>query len=71
MSRGGGVCSGGGILSVSRFRFRDSSSLVFLSVFPQEWGGRGTLIFSYIGRLGLFSVVQHFEFQYFGGFTEN
>ena len=64
----GGLCSEGGILSVSRFRFRDSSSLVFLSVFPQEWGGRGTLIFSYIRRLGLFSVVQHFEFQYFGFF---
>ena len=33
--------------------------------------GRGTLIFSYIRRLGLCFGVQNFEFQYFGGFSEN
>ena len=35
-------------------------------------GGGGTLIFSYIHRLGLFMGVQNFEFQYFwGGFQKN
>ena len=29
------------------------------------WGGGGTLIFSYIRRLGSFFGVQKFEFQYF------
>ena len=34
------------------------------------WGGGGTLIFSYIRRLGSCIVVQNFEFQYFLGFSE-
>ena len=33
-------------------------------------GGGGTLIFSYIRRLGSFFGVQHFEFQYSLGFSE-
>ena len=33
-------------------------------------GGGGTLIFSYIRRLGSFLGVQNFEFQYFGGFRK-
>ena len=33
-------------------------------------GGGGTLIFSYIRRLGPFFRVQNFEFQYFLGFSE-
>ena len=33
-------------------------------------GGGGTLIFSYIRRLGPFLGVQTFEFQYFFGFSE-
>ena len=34
-------------------------------------GGGGTLIFSYIRRLGSFFGVQNFEFQYFWGFQKN
>ena len=30
----------------------------------------GTLIFSYIRRLGSYFWVQNFEFQFFGGFSE-
>ena len=37
---------------------------------PGEGGG-GTLIFSYIRRLGSFLGVQNFEFQYFLGFQKN
>ena len=33
--------------------------------------GKGTLILSYIHRLGLFFWVQNFEFQYFLGFQKN
>ena len=34
-------------------------------------GGGGTLIFSYLRRLGsYFFLVQNFEFQYFLGFSE-
>ena len=33
-------------------------------------GGGGTLIFSYIRRLGPFFWGQIFEFQYFWGFSE-
>ena len=33
-------------------------------------GGRGSLIISYIRRLGLFFGVQNFEFQYFLGFQK-
>ena len=33
-------------------------------------GGGGTLIFSYIRRLGPFFGVQNFEFRYFMGFSE-
>ena len=29
------------------------------------WGGGGTLIFTYIRRLGSFILVQNFEFQFF------
>ena len=36
----------------------------------QGGGGFGTLIFSYIRRLGPFFGVQNFEFQYFFGFLE-
>ena len=35
-----------------------------------EGGGGGTLVFSYISRLGSFFGVQNFEFQYFLGFSE-
>ena len=34
-------------------------------------GRGGTLIFSYIHRLGLFFGVQNFEFNYFWGFQKN
>ena len=34
-------------------------------------GGGGTLIFSYIRRLGPFFWVQNFEFRYFLGFQKN
>ena len=37
---------------------------------PQQGGGGGTLIFSYIRRLGSFFGVQNFEFHYFWGFSE-
>ena len=41
----------------------------------QGEGGGGTLIFSYIGRLGSFfwggGGGQNFEFQYFGGFQKD
>ena len=37
---------------------------------PQGEGGGGTLIFSYIRRLGPFFLGQTFEFQYFLGFSE-
>ena len=33
-------------------------------------GGGGSLIFSYIRRLGSFLWVKHFKFQYFWGFYE-
>ena len=33
-------------------------------------GGGGTLMFTYIRRLGPFFGVQNFEFQYFWGFSE-
>ena len=35
---------------------------------PQGWGG--TLIVSYMCRLGSFYWVQNFEVQYFWGFSE-
>ena len=42
--------------------------------FCRSWsgpkGGGGTLIFSYIRRLGSLFWVQNFEFQYFWGFSE-
>ena len=34
-------------------------------------GGGGTLIFSYIRRLGSFFGVQNFEYQYFWGFSDS
>ena len=37
-------------------------------IFDPQGGGGGTLIFSYIRRLGTFLGVQNFEFQYFLGF---
>ena len=37
---------------------------------PRGKGG-GTLIFSYIHRLGPFFWVQNFEFRYFWGFQKN
>ena len=39
-----------------------------LLISPGEGGG--TLIFSYIRRLGSFFLVQNFVFQYFFGFLE-
>ena len=39
-------------------------------VIPENPQG-GTLIFSYIRRLGSFFGVQNFEFQYFWGFQKN
>ena len=44
-------------------------SLLF-SIFTPGGGG-GTLIFSYIHRLGSFFGVRNFEFQYFWVFSEN
>ena len=44
--------------------------LVIIGTPPQGvWGG-GTLIFSYIRRLGPFFFIQNFEFRYFFGFSE-
>ena len=40
------------------------------TVAPRGGGGGGTLIFSYIRRLGPFFWGQIFEFQYFLGFSE-
>ena len=37
---------------------------------PRGGGGGGTLILSYIRRLGSFLGVQNFEFQYFLSFSE-
>ena len=37
---------------------------------PGGGGGEGTLIFSYIRRIGSFFGVQNFEFQYFLRFSE-
>ena len=34
-------------------------------------GGGGTLIFSYIHRVGSFLGVQNFEYHYFWGFQKN
>ena len=42
--------------------------IIWQTVAPGGWGG-GTLIFSYICRLGSFFGVQNFEFQYFWGFS--
>ena len=39
-------------------------------VYPRGEGGWGTLIFSYIRRLGSFLGGQNFEFQYFWGFRK-
>ena len=50
---------------------RRSENLQHRSVCPffaGGGGGGGTLIFSYIPRLGLFTGVQNFEFQFFFGF---
>ena len=41
---------------------------VYISIYPYPRGG--TLIFSYIRRLGSFLGVQNFEFQYFWGVSE-
>ena len=38
---------------------------------PVPWGGGGTLILSYIRRLGSIFWVQYFEFQYSWGFQKN
>ena len=43
---------------------------LFLEVPWGPGGGGGTLIFSYIRRLGPFLGVQNSEFQYFFGFSE-
>ena len=40
------------------------------SVLIPGGGGGGTLIFSYIRRLGPFFLGQIFDFQYFLGFSE-
>ena len=37
---------------------------------PRLGGGVGTLIFSYMRRVGLFFRIQNFEFQYFWGFQK-
>ena len=48
-----------------------------LILYLQQWcmdpqgGGGGTLIFSYIRRLGSLSWVQNFKFQYSFGFQKN
>ena len=41
-----------------------------LSAKEKHVGGGGTLIYSYIRRLGSFFGVQNFEFKFFGGFSE-
>ena len=43
---------------------------VFSGPYGLQGGGGGTLIFSYIRRLGSFFWGQNFEFQYFWGFSE-
>ena len=49
------------------FEISDLRRSLGLSVcFPPRGGG--TLIYSYIRRLGLFFLVQNFEFQYIWGF---
>ena len=40
------------------------------ATFDPRGGVGGTLIFSYIRRLGHFFLVQNFEFQYVFGFSE-
>ena len=46
---------------------------IYINLFKSFLGSQGgTLIFSYIRRLGSFFGVQNFEFQYFwGGFRKN
>ena len=46
------------------FEFIDFCLSIMLTD-PRGGGGGGTLIFSYIGRLGQFFWVPNFEFQYF------
>ena len=48
---------------------RLKKDLSFWRIVPRGEGG-GTLIFSYIRRLGSFYWVQNFEFQYFFRFSE-
>ena len=47
------------------------TGIIIIPSSPVGWGGGGTLIFSKIRRLWLFLGVQHFEFQYFGEFSED
>ena len=56
------------IIAGSQFKVPDKWGLLGS---PYGGGGGGTLIFSYIRRLGSFYGVQNFEFLYFGGFQRN
>ena len=51
---------------------RNARACMFLalSLYTFPGGGGGTLIFSYICRLGSFFWVQNFQYQYFWGFSE-
>ena len=44
--------------------------ITFANTLNHAQGGGGTLIFSYMHRLGPFFWVQNFEFEYFLGFSE-
>ena len=45
-------------------------TLVDIARLARGGGGGGTLIFSYIRRLGSFFVIQNVEFHYFFRFSE-
>ena len=63
-SRSSQVCVDNECPNQSPFISREFGSLEYMYMAPS---GGGTLIFSYIRRLGSFMGVQNFEFQYFFG----
>ena len=50
--------------------FRQRTTMIRIRLCGSGGGGGGTLIFSYIRRLGSFLGVQHLKFQYFWRFSE-
>ena len=52
------------------FHIRIVIRVFYIAIIAPRGGGRGTLIFSYISRLGPFFLGQILEFQYFFGFSE-